>query len=162
MLFFGKNEFSEELRTVEKILDIDEREKKNFAEDLYLIAESQPNIYENLEYLNESKKREFLREFNQEFNQQPLLINTEYIKNKISKRSTIKQNLDKFSKKLSKFKKSFYGLFENNETFDLPTTSFSVEINSSNELLSILINHNLLIIYNIISIQSKIIYLKKN
>lgn len=154
MFFFGKNEFSEELRVVEKINDVNKLEKKNLTDEYYLTAESDPNIYENLEFLNESIKKEFIREFNQEFNQPPIEINTEFIKNKLNKRSIFKQNLEKFSSKLTKIKNLFFGIFENNETYDLATSCFSIEINSSNELLSIFINHNLLMIYNLITGQS--------
>jgi len=148
MFTMSKKEFSEELRVVEKIPNIPELQQSSTI-DYYMIAESNPNIYENIDSMNPDRRTKFELKFDDKIKDNLVNVNTDYIKNKLSKKSIITQNWEKLIKKINKIKKVFYEIFESPKEENLfSIDNFSIEVNSSLELLSILINHKILIIYN--------------
>ena len=149
MFTLSKKEFSDELRVIEKVPTANENRKQFYPDDYYLIAESNPNIYKCIDTMDNSKKIEFEIKIDNQLINNLSIVNEDYIKNKILKRSLFKQGIEIINKRIYMIKKFIYGVIYSNETEELPITSFSIDINSSYELLAILLNHNTLIIYNI-------------
>lgn len=149
MFTLSKKEFSDELRVVEKVSSPSEYRKQKYPDDYYIIAESNPNIYESINNMDNLKKVEFEIKIDHELKNNLWNVNEDYFKNKISKKSIFKQGLERISRRFLRVKKLINGIFDSNEIDDISITSFSIEINSSNEFLAVLLNHNTLIIYNI-------------
>ncbi len=149
MFTLNKKEFSDEMRVIERVPSANEFKKQLSNEDYYLVAESNPNVYEFIDKMDPLKKIEFEIEIDNQLKNNPWIVNEEYIKNKILKKSIFKQGLEIIIKSFYKIKTMIFGVFDSNEENDLSINSFSIEINSSNELLAVLLNHNNLIIYNI-------------
>lgn len=149
MFTLSKKEFSEELRLVEKVPAASEFRKQSFSEDYYLIAESNPNIYEFIDKMDNLKKIEFEIKIDSQSKNKTWSVNEEFFKNKISKKSILKQVLERIDKRLNKIRKLIYGVFDSNEGDDLSINCFRIEINSSNEILAVLLNHNTIIVYDI-------------
>lgn len=149
MLTLSKNEFSDELRVIEKVPTFLEYRKQVYPEDYYLIAESNTNIYECIDSMDILRRIEFEIKIENKYKNSPLIPNTDYIRNKISKKSKLKLTFDVINKKLYNIKKSFYNLICFNDYNDLTIDSNNLDINSSNELLAIIPNQNICIIYNI-------------
>lgn len=149
MFTLSKKEFSEELRVVEKVPLTNECRRQIYPEDYYIIAESNPNIYEIIDNMDNLRRIEFEIKIDNQLKDNPWSVKEDYFKNKISKRSIFKQGMEKINKRFLRVKKLLYGIFDSSENDDFSITSFSIEINSSNEILAVLLNHNTLIMYNV-------------
>lgn len=144
---FAKNDFTEELKLVEKIPHVIQQKNDSESDDKYLIIESTTNQYNFIDTLPPNFKREIELNFENE-NKNPTLIDCEFYKYKISKKSFLKKLLEKFYFKINQTKKKIYSIFDSKNTNDYPLNLLKVEVNSTGELISILLHENLFIIIN--------------